>query len=505
MAGIPSAPTGKSHLPSAVGKHEGDTPVSQPKFQTFKVKKADVPAIMAMLEKVTSEKAGSAPDLVDTTVTVKSHNDRSITSTETTHSLKYRSDPPHADEFDLQADIDTDEGIEENIDTESVSGEWDAKSGFSTADEPDLGIYETQSEDSGFEGDRDEDVQLKDEDPGSVSSQSSIKERLSSALDKVKTLRKRMTDWIISVPQKVNSKLPRKAKDSMVLHAPSPKALKERITGKVTDASLKMPNLSIQAKKEIHQLSKSQGDSEYAEVDQLEEVKQRIIETEQRLYKLDNERAALLKVFDAEDALERLDAINREVSELALDMKSYKTAEKMLQSMRKPIAKRVQKNSLAAENNAYADKVKTYRESSTELSEQLEARGKEYTELKSSLKEQIQEKQRKIKQLKSEIKKQEKRIHQIERDVESPDKKIIHMGRKGTYDYDELKVNVEELKERLQSEENSLLNINDNIGKKKDQLNAVKEEQSEKRKQMRRDKNEHERMLNVLNRLSKDE
>ncbi len=513
MAGIPSAPTGKSHLSSAVGRDEGDTSVSQSQFQTYTVKKADVPAILAMLtKKDTSQKAGTAPDFSDTIVTVRSYDDRSITAAETTHSLKYRSDLPRTDAFGLKVDNGRDEEIEEDIDTGSVSGEWDTKSDFSTDDELDLDRYETRSEGSGFDDDFgldvddedwDDDEQPTDEAPGSTSSQSSIKERLSNALEKVKTLRKKITDWIISVPQKVSRKLPRKAADSMVLHAPSPKALKERITGKVADASPRMQDLSRQAQQEVHHLSKPGGDSEYAEVDQLAQVKLRISETTQRLDELRNEREDLMKAFDADNAVEQLDAINHEKSVLTSDLKSYKTAEKMLQDMRKPVASQVQQDRLAAENNAYGGKVKEYRDHSKALFQKLKKRDKEYAKLKSSLKEDIQQKQRSIKQLKSEIKTLEKTLKQIDKDVPSPDGNIIHVENGVAYHYDELRSELKNLEQRLQSEETVLLNTKNNIKKKKEQLTAVKEEQSALRQQMRKDKSEHQRALSVINTLPK--
>ncbi len=544
MKGLPPVTSGTNPLPTEDVGREGGTGVSYPQFQTFKISKADVPAIMLQLSKMAGEPTDA--DLIDpdTADFTKSYDDREIIVVDTTHSLKPPSGSSSKAELSgLKADVAGDEGVGEDIDTSSTLDESDRMSIISTDDEPGSERFETLSVDSGIHGEpeleADDDLDDEDwddegeldserfetrskdsrlysntereiddhdengaqgDDPDSVSSQPSIKEWF---VQKTKNIRKTLSDWRVRLAEKVIRNVHHKATDSLVLHAPSPKAIKERIAGKVADASPKMQDLSRQANQEIFQLSKPGGSSEYADVDQLAAVKQRISETRQRLNELSNERANLMKAFDEENAVEELDAINHEESVLSSDLKSYKTAEKMLQGMMQPVTNRVQRDRLTAENEAYEGKTEAYKADSKMLSQNLKKLSKEYAKLKSSLKKDIQRKEHSIKQLKSDIKALEKTLKQIDKDVPSAEGNIIHVEAGVAYDYDELKSELADLRGRLQFEETVLSNIKINIKKKKAQLTSVQEEQSVLRQQMRKDKSDHQRALDVINKLSK--
>ncbi|WP_211826157.1 hypothetical protein [Kistimonas asteriae] len=488
---------GAGGLPFGGVSHEGDSVVTH-QHRTIKVTD---PVLKAKLIAMADMQDQPSPN-----VSQKSHDDRVITATDTTYSLKAESDSTRRASAGEDRDIAPDEGLIEgfNSDTQSVPGDFEDD----TASVIDHRELDTASVFAEMDID-DDDVDIEGvstelesiEDGEEVTEHVSLKERLANASanvsQKAKTLGKSIKDWVISLPNRVMNKMPRKVADAFVLHAPSPKALKARVIGKIANPSSHIQDLKRESSERLHNLSKPGGPSAHADDDQLAAVEKNIENTETELQTCKQELEDLLEHFDSEDALQRRDELNQRISTLTSDLKSYQLAEKMLLKMIKPVADKVQKDLQAEERTDYDAKADTFKQQSKVLDTELALLEKDYADLKSSLKKKIQTLKKDIEAKEAEIKTLQNKMEKIDSEEEEVENPFVYLGGVAVH-YDEAERMLEDKKDSLQVQRDQLDNIQRNISAKKKEVQDVKGEQATLRKEMRKDKSAFERSVNSL-------
>ena len=489
---------GAGGLPSGVGSHEGDT-VAKHHLRTIKVTD---PVLMAQLKAMPDMHANPSLTATDTPFLPKSCEDRTITATGTTHLLKAESDSRPQVRIELDIHTEPDEGIVADIedDTDSVIDdvESDTQSEIDDLDD--------------FELDEDADIARTDTDSESMESAEegtehvSLRERLTnvsaSVSQKAKTLGKSIKDWVISLPNRVMNKMPRKVADAFVLHAASTKALKERVIGKIANPSSHMQDLKRESSERLHNLSKSGGPSAHADDDQLAAVEKNIENTETELQTCKQALEDLLEHFDTEDALQRRDELNQKISTLTSDLKSYQLAEKMLLKMIKPVADKVQKDLQAEERTDYDAKVDTFKQKSKELDTELALLKKDYADLKSSQKKKIQILKKDIKAKDAEIKTLQNKMEKIDKEDEEVETPFIYLDGVAVR-YDQAEDILNEKQEELLGLRQSLENTQRNISSQKQRVTDQQDKLVNLRKEMRKDKSAFERSVNTIKKDTK--
>ncbi|GAA4651381.1 hypothetical protein GCM10023116_36650 [Kistimonas scapharcae] len=421
-------------------------------------------------------------------VSEKSHDDRVISATGTTYSLKAESNSTRRAPAGGDRDIEPDEGFVEdfNSDTQSVNDEMNIDDDVDIdGSNPDLEGIECEEE---------------------VTQQASIKERFAnvsaSVGQKAKSLGKSIKDWVISLPNRVMNKMPRKVADAFVLHAPSPKALKERVIGKIANPSSHMQDLKRESSERLHNLSKPGGPSAHADDDQLAAVEKNIENTETELQTCKQALEDLLDHFDSEDALQRRDELNQRISTLTSDLKSYQLAEKMLLKMIKPVADKVQKDLQAEERTDYDAKADTFKQQSKGLDTELALLEKDYADLKSSLKKNIQALKKEINAKEAEIKKLQNKMEQIDSKEEAVENPFVYLGGVAV-PYDQAGDMLKNKQEELLDLRQSLENTQHNISSKKKEVTDQRDKLANLRNEMRKDKSAFERNVNAIKKGTK--
>ena len=295
--------------------------------------------------------------------------------------------------------------------------------------------------------------------------------------------------------------MPRKIADAFILHAPSPKVLKERIIRKVDYSSARIQELRTQARDEFHQLSKPGGSSSYAEDNQLTAVRENLANTEVKLERLYQQRDDILKNFEDDDALVRWNETEQSISELSSDLKSYQLAEKTLQKMMKPVARQMYKDLRAQERAEHSAASAEFKQQSASLAHQLESLQRGYAKLKAALARPIQKLEDEITQKEGEIAQLESRLSNLDTEGTFEDQ-VVYLGGVAV-EPDYVENLIESKQKELEAMQEKLGKIKDNIFAKKEEIADVKAEQVDLKREMRKEKSAFERSMHWLKKQNK--
>lgn len=331
--------------------------------------------------------------------------------------------------------------------------------------------------------------------PDETGTQSSKLTRLLGGLQGAK---KTIKDFAVSLPEKVRSKLPRRLVNTVALNMPSPKTLKERITGKVTEPKAELHKAKFEALKQetnsalekIEHASVYDGDGQSIGVDQLPSLEADIAAAKTRL--ADLTKAYKSKGLDAEASAD----IQNDIDQTILNLERHQLTRKKLLDKKQLVVKSTREEKLETLNKDYQAKLQGNRTKSQNMAFEIKQQENTYHFHKSTL--EARHKQTGLKGLEREVKNLEQQVDQASGLAKEPGQDVIHIGNNETINLGKLRVQLAEKKTHLTELRTNLEPLEQQMNEAKKALEKQKNELRDLDNEMIRDKREYDRGVNYL-------